>query len=320
MDATRILAKLGFEILSPGDQIGSAPSVEMQTHFQAPANWGKEIFNVGALDQHEQRALRLQNWTRETWLETRARNLFKAYLFATDIGKSVVEHEPQAGGAIPDFVLRSGNKRIAVEVKELAPVDFEPASDIELYDPCRPTRDRMVAAEKKLGGIDNAARCLVLYARCTPWPIFDWRLIVGAMRDSREAVHDTNPYTIEGAGKKSGPATLDAVIVLDQLKTGYLRFKRNIAAQELRTGRSLSDTEYMSELQRARGTERDIFLSRLRVIVHESPNAQNPLPKDIFRGPYDEWYGVKDDGRIGRMFVGEEIQSLKSESCGPSSS
>jgi hypothetical protein len=73
----------------------------------------------------------------------------------------------------------------------------------------------------------------------------------------------------------------------------------------------MSDTEYMAELYKARGTERDIFLSRLRVIVHESPNAQNPLPKDIFRGPYDEWYGLKDDGQIGRTFVGEEIKMLE---------
>jgi hypothetical protein len=54
----------------------------------------------------------------------------------------------------------------------------------------------------------------------------------------------------------------------------------------------------------------------LRVIVHESPNAQNPLPKDIFRGPYDEWYGVKDDGQIGRTFVGEEIKMLETENRG----
>jgi hypothetical protein len=100
------------------------------------------------------------------------------------------------------------------------------------------------------------------------------------------------------------PTGLDAVVVLDQLRSGYIRFQAQIASQESKLKRSMTAAEYMSDLQRARGTERDIFLSRLRAIVHESPNAQNPLPKDIFRRPYDEWYGVKDDGKLaGRLSV-----------------
>jgi len=133
------------------------------------------------------------------------------------------------------------------------------------------------------------------------------------MRDSGEMIgrgaenRSTEGWTEEG----SGPSPLDAVIVLDQLRTGYLRFRAQVTAQESKVGKPLSDTEYVSALHKARGTERDIMLSRLRVVVHENPDAQNPIPKDVFRGPYDEWYGVGEDGRVSRIFVGEEIQSLE---------
>jgi hypothetical protein len=172
-------------------------------------------------------------------------------------------------------------------------------------------------AAYELSHLTDASRCLVLHSRCTPWPIFEWRLIYGAMRGGSEVPERiTKGPKHEDLADEGVSRALDAVVVLDQLRTGFHRFGAHVAAQESRIGRPLSDTEYMAELYKARGTERDIFLSRLRVIVHESPNAQNPLPKNIFRGPYDEWYGVKDDGQIGRTFVGEEIQSLETESHG----
>jgi hypothetical protein len=43
------------------------------------------------------------------------------------------------------------------------------------------------------------------------------------------------------------------------------------------------------------------------------PDGANPLPKEVFRGPYDEWYGVATDGQIGRTFVGEEIRSMEKD-------
>jgi hypothetical protein len=291
LDAQRILARLGFQVVSSERQLLVDPAA------------GTGAFLTGALER--------------VAVETRAKKLFEAYLYSSGLGTSVVQREPHSGGTIPDFVLTVAGKRVALEVKELVAADFDLASEVELYDPCRPIRQKIMEAGHELGRLTDASRCLVLHSRCTPWPIFEWRLIYGAMRGGGEIPERiTKGRKHEDVADEGVSRALDAVVVLDQLRTGFLRFRAHVAAQESRIGRPLSYTEYMAELYKARGTERDIFLSRLRVIVHESLHAQNPLPKDIFRGPYDAWYGVQDDGQIGRTFVGEEIKMLENENRG----
>src|SRR5262249_34690018 len=130
MDASRILSRLGFEIISPETHVGSAtPPRSPETRTSgSPADWmdrSKDLFGyVDNWDQQDSRVWRFKNWVRDTWQEKRARNLFEAYLFATGLGNSTIQREPQAGGSIPDFTLVSSSKRIAIEVKELLPVDF----------------------------------------------------------------------------------------------------------------------------------------------------------------------------------------------------
>ena len=59
----------------------------------------------------------------------------------------------------------------------------------------------------------------------------------------------------------------------------------------------------------ARGTKRDVLKKEPRVIVHENPFATKKLPKNIFCGPYDERYGLRNN-RIERISVGREIRKL----------
>lgn len=67
------------------------------------------------------------------------------------------------------------------------------------------------------------------------------------------------------------------------------------------------------KLWSARGTERDLALSEVRCVVCDNPFAKIPLPPEIFRGAYDERYGVSDDGYIGRLFAGEHIVRLETQ-------
>jgi hypothetical protein len=120
-----------------------------------------------------------------------------------------------------------------------------------------------------------------------------------------------NSALLQKESSQQRPRSLDAVVVIDRLRIGYLRFQAQIAAQELKQKRIMSPDDYMLELQQARGTERDVLLSRLRVIVYQNPNASNPLPKDVFRGPSDEWYGSQNDGQIKRTFAESEMQTLE---------
>lgn len=311
LDSQRILAKLGFEILSSERQ--APPQAGLQKvgdrSLQPPYGSGPDLLQWFAASATDDRAQRLKNSAWETWLGTRAKELFEAYLFASGLGRSAVEREQ-----LPDFIITTPNTRIGVLIAELAAVDFDVVSEIEFYDPCRPIRDRIITAEQEFAPFRDISRCLTLHSRCTPWPIFDWRLIYGAMRDTGETLRPkAEERAIKLSGERSDPSPLDAVIVLEQLRTGYIRFKGHIRELEARNGRALSESEYIAELHRARGTERDIVLSRLRVIVHENPDGANPLPKEIFRGPYDEWYGATQDGQIGRTFVGDEVRSLEKD-------
>ncbi len=104
--------------------------------------------------------------------------------------------------------------------------------------------------------------------------------------------------------------TISSVIVLQNVAVGQRRFRKGLKQREKELGRSLTLEEFQRELDRAHGTERDGSLSQLRVVVHENPYARLPLPRDLFRGPYDERYGAEDN-RITRVFAGEEIQSLE---------
>jgi len=287
LDAQRILARLGFEVVSSQKQLA------------ADAAAGAGAFPpTRALERMAD--------------EARARELLETYLYAGGLGASAIWREPHGPGATPDFVVTVGSKQVALKVKDLVAADFEPVSEIGLYDPCRPIRQRIAEAEQTLGRLPEASRALVLHSRCAPWPIFEWRLIYGSMRGASEAlevnVKHRERRTVDVEEASEG---LDAVIVLDQLRTGYLRFRAHVATQESKIGRPLTDTEYTAELYKARGTERDVILSRLRVVVHEYPNPKRRLPAEIFRGAYDEWYGVRDDGQVGRTFAGEEIQSLE---------
>ena len=314
MDANRILGKLGFEVLSLDRQHSSEtalqrwqPSLPAETTEQKSEM--QEMVEFHALPKPVDRWERLRNWLRDASSGTRAKELFEAYLFATGLQQLTIQ-QPEEFGGIVDFIFEVGDQKIAFEVKELVPVDLDISSEIEFYDPYRPIRERIRDAEAALHPLKDVSRGLVLYSRCLPLPMLDWRVIYGSLHRGAE----TRRHYRSLLKPESSPeeiAGLDAVIVLDQLKTGLLRFKAHVVAEESKMKRSLTPVEYMAELQRARGTERDILLSRLRVIVHESMNPRNPLPRDVFRGPYDEWYGRSEDGQIGRIFVGEEIRSLE---------
>ena len=47
----------------------------------------------------------------------------------------------------------------------------------------------------------------------------------------------------------------------------------------------------------------------LRAIVYENPHAANPLPRDIFTGPFDEQWGRSGE-TIERVYIGDELRTL----------
>ena len=318
LDASRILKKLGFEVFTPEREIPSENALQHrrrafveapQSDVKSPSDQGwADLVAEPALDA---RSLRLKTWLRETALGIRAKDLFEAYLLTLRLDALQVDRQPYEFGGAIDFLVSLGEKRMAFEVTDFAPIDFDIGSEVELYDPYRPIRERIIAAEFNLKNVDNASRCAVLHNRCPSWPILDWRFMYESIFGRPEMIRNSALPQKESCQQR--PRSLDAVVVIDRLRIGYLRFQAQIAAQEIKLKRTVSPADYMLELQHSRGTERDILLSRLRVIVYQNPNPSSPLPKDMFRGPYDEWYGSENGDQIERTFAGSEIQALESE-------
>jgi hypothetical protein len=106
--------------------------------------------------------------------------------------------------------------------------------------------------------------------------------------------------------------TISAIIVLRHYMVGSKRFEVSIKRKEAILGRKLELDEFWEETQRARGTALDLSLSQIGVVVHENPFARIPFPRELFRGPYDERFGG-EDGRIRRIFYGNQLELLERE-------
>ena len=104
MDANRILGRLGFEVLSSEKQARSEnslqrwqPSVSAQRSDQKSPEI-QEVAELLAPPRHDDRWVRLRNWFRDAVSETRAKDLFEAYLFASGLDGLKVQRAPQEFG------------------------------------------------------------------------------------------------------------------------------------------------------------------------------------------------------------------------------
>jgi hypothetical protein len=106
--------------------------------------------------------------------------------------------------------------------------------------------------------------------------------------------------------------TISPVLALQRYMVGSKRFEIVIERKEKELGRALELPEFMDEIERVNGTAMDFSLSQLRLIVHENPFARIQLPRELFRGPYDERYAGQE-GRITRVFCGSQLATLERE-------
>ena len=117
---------------------------------------------------------------------------------------------------------------------------------------------------------------------------------------------------LEGRAIAPQNRTISAILVLRQYMVGAKRFEIAMKRKENELGRKLELLEFWDEIEHARGTAMDLSLSQLRVVVHENPFARIQFPREVFRGPYDERY-AGSEGRIERVFCGNQLAALEEE-------
>ncbi len=292
MDASRILSSLGFEVLRVGEK-------------RQPQRNESEL-------------------------------LFEQYLAMSGLFEFQFEKEFPGKAQRPDYLVElvDGTK-IIFEVKEFRATagDFRPGGGA--YDPYITIREKIQQGREQFKAFKESCCCLVLFNREKPLVDLSWRFIYGAMLgnfgyripfDAESGTFDsgamTQTFTTGGAmhryhsGHPIAPQnqTISAILVMDLLPIGRMRFEDYI--EEIETKRRLAGLpgltldEHLQLVRDSQGTERDYSLTQLRGVVHENPYARITLPRELFRGPYDERYGPKD-GHLETLYVGSGILALE---------
>ncbi len=288
MDANRILRTLGFELIRADAALGPPPRTESE-------------------------------------------QLFEEYLRVAGFTDFTFERDFENSRNRPDYCLPLGSGDVLFEVKEFhaAPGDVMPGG---AYDPYRPIREKIEAARKKFKDFQDHCCALVLYNAERPLVVLSWRFIYAAMLGNlaiRTPIHVATamqPTEAETGFANGGKmvqyrgqtpiapqnTTISAILVLEQLPVGRRRLEAAVAAEEVQIGRELNLQEHLQRVEQARGTDRDVSLRQLRVVVHDNPYAGRLFPVDLFVGPYDERYGPAG-GTISRTFAGQQIVNLPAE-------
>lgn len=272
-------------------------------------------------------------------LKTESEIFFEEYLKAGGITDFIFEKDIEGASTRPDYDLSFRGQEILFDVKEFraTPEDFRPG--FGAYDPYGPIREKIEAGRKKFKDLKDYCCCLVLYNREKPFVDLSWQFIYGALLGNiavrmpfdpaRGLLPDQSETGFFGGGGKGirytkgelpkplepQNRTISAILALEQIAVGRRRFGIALKRSQEELGRKLTLEEHLEQIEEARGTERDVSLSQLRVVVCENPYARIPMPREIFRGTYDELYGidVTTRDRIIRLYAGDQIKQLESQ-------
>jgi excisionase family DNA binding protein len=236
---------------------------------------------------------------------------FEAYLADHNLGQP--DHEPPYPGTTMrvDYRLPYHGQTLWFEVKEFE----EKAGSDGAFDPYKEIRQKINKAVAKFRDYDGECCSLVLFnEQFNLVDIQTPRIVLGAMHGdvgfsipiNLETMEEAGPSTtIFGRGRKFGPqynTTISAVIALERLAIGRREFL--IAVEK--ENREMS-WEELTELQKS---NEDRYSRRvLCVSVYENPHAANPLPGDIFVGPFDQRWGYSA-GVIKPVYIGSELETL----------
>jgi hypothetical protein len=252
---------------------------------------------------------------------TESENLFEEYLTAHGFGKWDHEVPVEGKKKTPDYLLEHGGSKYIFEVKEFdAPL---PGLGPSVYDPYRPIRAKVNEATRQFKEYKEFS-CSVVLAnpKMSFVQLGDWCAIVGAMLGNvgfripvNTVTGTANPDRIEpaylGGGKmidqkprKPQNTTVSAVIVLGTypLRRNLIRVK--VKEREAVLGRRVTFEEHMAIDE---ATVDSANMRKVRVVVYDNPYARLPLTQEMFRGPFDERFGIQSGGdSIVRTFIGSE--------------
>ena len=249
--------------------------------------------------------------------------LFEEYLTAH--GYSNWTHEAPVEGKRkkPDYRMDFGDSSLFFEVKEF---DGPPPPMVcSYYDPYPPIREKINQAVRQFKEYKDFSCSLVL---ANPKAAFaqlgDHWVILGAMLGNLgftvplEIVpgkkHPSENVFLGGGKmvnhKRQEPqnTTISSVIVLGIYPLRQKTINIAIKNRQKELGRH---TTFDEDLEFYEAIPDNPELRRPRVVVYQNPFARIPFRRDVFRGSFDETWGV--EGKfIRRVFVGGEVARIES--------
>ena len=240
--------------------------------------------------------------------------LLLEYLRAHGLTDLEVDPVIENSSSRPDYRLRADGFEVLFDVEELSTKPADARTRGGAYNPYGPIREKISAARRKFKNMEGHCCCLILENQERPRIGLNWQIIMGAMLSDLGL-----PFPIgrQEADLKHSVISLEstiisAIIVVERYPIGERRFRLFVYEREQELGRELGVEEYLQAIEQSAGTERDLSLSRVRVRVHENPNARVPLDRRLFQGPFDERYSVIDSPeRSGQVYVGGAVADFE---------
>jgi hypothetical protein len=255
---------------------------------------------------------------------TASERLFEEYLTAH--GYTEWTHEQPIAGrpTTPDYRLRFDGTDLFFDVKEFdAPL---PPTELVWFDGYAPIRAKINTARKQFRYYRDYSCSLVLanpnaafVLLSEPWAI------LGSMFGNLGVQFPVGPsapanpphrQVYLGGGRMRTPksrcpqnTTISAILALTHYGIHRQRLHIRLHKQAARLGRRLNEDELLELVGSVPLSQPE---SILRVTVYENPYARIPLNPGLFRGPFDERWGLAGD-RMVKTFMGTEVQAIESE-------
>ena len=228
----------------------------------------------------------------------------------------------------PDYSLEHEGNWLLFDVKDFRgqAKDFR-ATGFSSYDPYAPIRIKIEKGKAKFKNLKTYPCALVLYNDEKPLvdlrPLFIYGAMLGNVAfsfpvDTTTGTGDLSKETtvFAGGGKmiQYGPrtrpigplnTTISAVIVIGRLMVGQKLCLDWLKEEEEKLGRRMTWHESVKAIESCAGTPKDVTRTELRVIVRENPYARIKWPQSLFRGSWDEHYGMEGD-YIRRLYAGAD--------------
>jgi hypothetical protein len=244
-------------------------------------------------------------------------------------GLTDVEAEPviENSRSRPDYQLRADGAEVLLDVEDFTSGLTDGRVRGGAPNPYGPIREKLLAVRRRFKGLEGHCCCLVLQSPDKPRIDLTWQIVIGAMLSDLgfpslppKASPTHSSRTQSGSQGEKGTvkllapenAVISAVIVVERYAIGEKRFRLFVHDREQELGRDFGVEEYLQAVEQSAGTERDLSLNRVRVRVHENPQANMPLDRRLFRGPFDERYGaVESPNQWGQVYIGGGVSEFE---------